>query len=176
MLGHSRDDWQQIAQRLADARLTTLAIDLPGAVPPGDSETLAGWSGDVRAAINFLASRAETKPGAIGVLGASLGASLGTIAAAADPQVRSLLLVSPVTDYRGLRIEAALREFGARPAYLIASRQDSFSARSSRDLAKNPSGPREVRISDVAGNGTALLTRDPDLVTAVIEWFQRTLG
>ncbi len=176
MLGHSRDDWQAIGQRMADARITTLAIDLPAAVAPGDPTLLNGWSDDVRGAVAFLASRSDTRPGAVGVLGASLGASLAVLAAASDPQVRSLALVSPTTDYRGLRIEGPLRQFGARPAYLVASRLDSYAARSARELAKNGPGPREVQIAEFPGSGTVLLTREPDLVRLVIEWFQRTLG
>ncbi len=176
MLGHSRDDWQAIAQRLADARITTLAIDLPGPSLPGDPGGLASWSDEVRGAVGFLTARSETRPGAVGVLGAALGASLAVIAAASDPRIRSLALISPTSDYRGLRIDNALRQFGARPAYLVASRQDPYSARSVRELAKNPPGIREVQMAEVAASGTFLLTREPDLVRLVIEWFQRTLG
>jgi pimeloyl-ACP methyl ester carboxylesterase len=176
MLGHSRNDWEAIAERLADARITTLAIDLPGSVVPDDPAVLARWSDDVRGAVSFLAGRAETKPGAVGVLGAALGASLAVVAAASDPQVRSLALISPTSDYRGLRIDNALRQYGARPAYMVASRQDPYAARSVRELAKNAPGIREVQMAEVAANGTTLLGREPDLVRLVIEWFQRTLG
>ncbi len=176
MLGHSRDDWQAVAERLADARITTLAIDLPAAVVPGDPGALASWSDDVRGAVSYIVARPETKAGAVGVLGASLGASLAVLAAAGDPQVRSLALISPTSEYRGLRIDNVLRQFGARPVYMVASRQDPYAARSVRELAKNPPGPREIQMAEVAANGTVLLTREPDLVRLVIEWFQRTLG
>jgi dienelactone hydrolase len=176
MLGHSRDDWQAVAQRLADARITTLAIDLPGAVVPDDPRVLAGWSEDVRGAALYLAARPETKLGGIGVMGASLGASLAVVAAAGDQQIRSLALISPTVEYRGLRIDNALRQYGARPAYLVASSMDPYAARSVRDLAKNPPGIREVQMAEVPANGTVLLAREPDLVRLVIEWFQRTLG
>jgi len=176
MLGHSRDDWQAVAQRLADARITTLAIDLPGAVAPDDPAVLAAWSDDIRGALSYLAARPETRPGALGVLGAALGASLAVVAAATDSQVRSLALVSPTSENRGLRIENALRQFGSRPAYLVASRLDPYAARSVKELAKNPPGIREVQMAEAAASGTVLLAREPDLVRLVIEWFQRTLG
>lgn len=176
MLGHSRQDWQEIGQQMADARITTLAIDLPAAVVPGDPGVLSGWADEVRGAVAYLVTTGEARPGGVGIMGAALGASLAAVAAAGSPQVGSLVLVSPVLDYRGLRIENAMRQYGARPAYLMASRQDPYAARSARDLAKNPPGVREVLIADVPASGTVLLEREPDLVRLAIEWFHRTLG
>jgi hypothetical protein len=40
MLGRSRDDWQVVGQRLAEANITALAIDLPGVALP---EILSLW-------------------------------------------------------------------------------------------------------------------------------------
>jgi dienelactone hydrolase len=145
MLGRPKDDWDAVGQRLAEANILAVAIDLPGQSDPGDSRVLGGWSGDVSAAIAYLNSRADVRPGAIGVAGASLGASLGALAAAGDPAVRSLALVSPSLDYRGVRIESAMKQYGARPAFLIASTRDAYAARSARELAKDPPGVRETR-------------------------------
>ena len=41
--------------------------------------------------------------------------------AAADPGVASLALLSPSLDYRGVRIEAAMRKLGARPVLMVVS-------------------------------------------------------
>ena len=41
MLGRPKDDWQSVAQRLADANITALAIDLPGLNLPSDQVALA---------------------------------------------------------------------------------------------------------------------------------------
>jgi dienelactone hydrolase len=176
MLGRPKEDWDAVGQRLADANILALAIDLGSLSEPGDSKVLAGWSGDVRAAVAYLSSRPDVRPSAIGVAGASLGASLGAIAAAGDPSVRSLVLISPALDYRGLRIEAAMKQYGARPALLIASAHDPYAARSVRELAKDTAGRRETRFSDITAHGTVLLARDGDTVRALIEWFQGTLG
>ena len=176
MLGRSKDDWDAVGQRLADANILALAIDLPGLGDAGDSLALAGWSSDVRAAVAYLSSRTDVRAGSIGVAGASLGASLGAIAAAAEPSVRSLALISPSIDYRGVRIDAAMKQYGGRPALLVASSRDPYAARSARELSRDPPGLREVRFSDVPAHGTVLLARDGELVRVLVEWFQRTLG
>ena len=124
----------------------------------------------------YLAARADVRAGAIGVAGASLGANLAAMAAADNPLIRSIALVSVSLDYRGLRIEGAMRQLGSRPALLMASLKDPYAARSARELAKDAPGPRETHWSDTAAHGTMLLSEQPDLVRALVEWFQRTLG
>lgn len=174
MLGRSKDDWQSVTQRLAEANISSLAIDLPGASLPGDPAALAAWHTDIRAAVDHLSGRPDVR--VVGVAGASLGANLAVLAAAADPRVRSLALVSASLDYRGVRIETPLRQYGARPALLMASLRDPLAARTVRELTKEPPGPREARWADSPAHGMVLLAREPDLVRALVEWFQRTLG
>ena len=176
MLGQSRDSWEGVAQRLAEANIHALALDLPGQALPEDPRALAGWSAEVGAAAGYLFSRGDVRAGAIGVAGASLGANLAAVAAAGDSRIRSLALISPSLDYRGVRIEAPMRQYGDRPALLLASARDPYAARTVRELAKATAGLREVRWSETQAHGTVLLARDPDLVRALVEWFQRTLG
>ena len=105
----------------------------------------------------------------------SFAASL-LVAGAAAPGIASLALVSPSLEYRGVRIDSFLRQYGGRPALPMASLHDPYAARSVRTLAQDTSGPREVRWSSIAAHGTLLLSLDQDLVGALVEWFQRTLG
>jgi dienelactone hydrolase len=176
MLGRPKDDWQAVGQRLSEANITALAIDLPASTLPDDPKNAAAWASDVRAALSFLASRPDVRGGALGVAGASLGGSLAAIAAAGDSRVRALVLVSPSSDYRGVRIESAMRQYGTRPALLLASAHDPYAARSARELAKDAPGPRELQWSETVAHGTVLLAQDADLVRVLVEWFQRMLG
>ena len=176
MLGGTKEDWEPVAQRLAEANIAALAIELPGTSLPDDPAALPGWHRDVRAAVSYLAARGDVRPDAIGVAGASLGANLAALAAVAEPRVRALALVSPSLDYRGVRIEGAMRQYGARPALLMASLKDAYAARSVRELTKETAGPREARWAESRAHGLALLSSEPDLVRALVEWFRRTLG
>jgi hypothetical protein len=44
-----------------------------------------------------------------------------------------------------------------------------------RDMAAEPSGPREQHVVTVLAHGTVLLERDPDLGRALVDWLRRSL-
>jgi alpha-beta hydrolase superfamily lysophospholipase len=183
MLTRSRDDWQGVANRLADSGIHALAIDFRGhggssAAPPApDGEP--DWSRmalDVKAASAFLTARPDLVRGAsLGIAGASLGANVAVIAASSDLAIKSLALLSPGIEYRSLRADVPMRKYGMRPALLVAGTNDSYAMRSVKELAKLGAGTREIRALDSAGHGSTMLTRDPDLALALVDWFRRTL-
>lgn len=181
MLHRTRRDWELLAQRLASDGIGALAIDLRGHGESGG--TIAGGEHadytplvlDVKAARRFLAQRADVVQARIGVAGASIGANIAVLEASADAGVASLALLSPSLDYRGLRIEAAFRKVGGRPVLLVASDDDPYALRSSRELQKGGGGVRELLVLKQAGHGAAMLARDPDLGRSLVDWFRRTL-
>ena len=179
MLGRSRRDWDEFGPRLAAAGIGALAIDLRGHGdsahgPVAEASSYAAMVQDLAAARRFLAARGEVVPSRIGILGASIGANLAVLAAASDPAVASLALLSPSLDYRGLRIEAAARKYGNRPMLLVWSDDDAYARRSVADLQKTGS-PRELVQLSGAGHGTNMLRRSPDLEYSLLDWFRRTL-
>jgi dienelactone hydrolase len=183
MLHRTRRDFEPLAHRLASEGIGALAIDLRGhgessgsAVPDGGAEggRYSAMVAEVRAARRFLASRADVYPSRIGIAGASIGANLAALAAASDPAFAAIALLSPSLDYRGLRIETPMRKL-ARPALLVASDDDPYAARSARELQRAGGGARELIVVHQAGHGTAMLSRDADLVRTLVDWFRRTL-
>jgi alpha-beta hydrolase superfamily lysophospholipase len=177
MLQKSRRDWDFLASRLAGEGIGALAFDLRGhGESSGGGGDYAAMVQDVRAARRFLAGRSDVTPSRIAIAGASIGANLAALAAADDPTIVSLVLLSPSLDYRGLRIEAAVRKYGARPVLLVVSDDDGYATRSARDLQKAGGGIRETMVLSRAGHGTTMLLRDPDLSRRLVEWFRRTLS
>lgn len=181
MQTRSREDWQSLAGRLADAGFAALALDFRGhgasdPPPPGaDSQDLSRLAQDVKAARAYLASRSDVAQGRVGIAGASIGANVAILYAAGEPTVRSIALLSAGLDYRGLRTESAMTKLGKRPALLVASEEDSYAANSARKLAKQEGGTRELRLLTGAGHGTVMLSRQADLAAALVDWFRRTL-
>jgi dienelactone hydrolase len=181
MLHRSRHDWDPVATRLAAEGIGALAFDLrghgesTGSLQEGDAPDYTALVRDVAAARRYLSSRPDVLQSRIGILGASIGANLAVLEAAADPGIASLALLSPSTDYRGLRIEPAMKKYGSRPALLVASDDDPYATRSSKDLQKAGGGIREIHQLSHAGHGTVMLARDADLARTLVDWFHRTL-
>jgi alpha-beta hydrolase superfamily lysophospholipase len=175
MLHRSRRDFEALALRLSSEGIGALAIDLRG---HGESQGVAGpdfapMVADVKAARRFLLGRSDVS-GRIGLLGASLGANLVALEAADDPGVTCLGLLSPSLDYRGLRIENAMRKYGTRPVLMVVSDDDPYATRSAHDLEKGTKN-REVLSLTGAGHGSTMLEHDASLIGSLVDWFRRTL-
>ncbi|MGE5198125.1 MAG: dienelactone hydrolase family protein [Rhodospirillaceae bacterium] len=181
MLGRTHRDWDGTAAKFVEAGIAVLAVDyrhVPLPEPDAADVVKSPYAAlvlDAEAARAYLAARPEIDPARIGMAGASLGANVAVLAAANDPSVRSLALLSVSLDYRGLRLEQALTRFASRPALLVASSEDPFALRSARQAVAMGDGARELRVLSGAGHGTVMLARDPDLGTALVDWFIRTL-
>jgi dienelactone hydrolase len=181
MLHKSRRDWEPVASRLASEGIGALTLDLrghgesSGTVPEGDAADYSVLIRDLIAARRYVATRSDVQPSRIGIAGASIGANLAVLESSADGAVASLALLSPTADYRGLRIDAAMKKYGTRPVLLIASDDDAYSMRSVKELQKAGGGTREVLILNHAGHGTVMLGHDPDLARTLVDWFRRTL-
>jgi pimeloyl-ACP methyl ester carboxylesterase len=176
MLGRSKDEWAAVATRLQEAGATVLAMDLRGhGGSGGDGATFGPMSADVRTAVEWLTARGGVRPGALAIVGASLGATLAVMAATDLPSVRAVGLISPSLDYRGLRLDAtAIKKLGSKAVWLVASTEDPYALRTIRELAGS-NGVREQRLSAIRAHGTALFSADPDLTPALVDWLRRTL-
>ena len=179
MLTRSHADWDLTAEALSVSGFGVLALDLRGhGASDGNSAALGSMQQDVQAGVDWLKARSDVLSSRIGIAGASLGASLAVLVASIDPTVRSIALLSPASEYRSVRCEAAMRRFAERSGavMLVASTGDPYALRSAHHFEAMVTGARDLRVVDgTNAHGTTLLSVRPELIGSLVDWFRRSL-
>ncbi|HZN56416.1 MAG TPA: alpha/beta hydrolase [Candidatus Polarisedimenticolaceae bacterium] len=114
-----RRHWLPLAAAVHDAGFAQLLFDFTGrGESDGEVITLGLHEArDLRAALDFLAARAEVDPLRLALAGRSMGAVAAIYEAADDARVKALVLDSPYADFPAL-IDRALAERHV-PAFLV---------------------------------------------------------
>jgi pimeloyl-ACP methyl ester carboxylesterase len=184
MLRRQRQDWETLARDAVQAGFVVLTIDLRGHgqstkcgsrtinMKDFSNVDFAAMMEDVRSAVNFVKKEATVDTNCISLIGASIGANLALRYAAADTTIRSVVLLSPGLEYRGLTTEAAMKAYGNRPALLIAARDDDYSSDSVQKLAMIALGPAKQQLYDNAGHGTFMFEAEPGFGKLILDWLK----
>lgn len=177
MAGRSAADWDYLSDKLAQKDFQVIAPDLRGhgASTVGGRELTnddyLAMVKDVAASIAWLRSQGVQQ---VSCAGATLGANLCLRAAAEDPGVVNLVLLSPGLNYKGVTSGDALKAYGDRPVLFIASEEDQYAAKSSQMLSEAATGQKHFELLEQAGNGNKMLNRDPGLEGVIFSWLLGT--
>lgn len=184
--GQDRRAWEPFARRAQQEGYLCLAFDLRG---HGESlrkgaDTLSyrrftteDWRAvgeDIRAAQQAIVE-AGADPDNLALVGASIGANLALQYAVDHPGIQALVLLSPGLDYRGIKTESAIAAYGMRPALLMTSEGDSYSAATCATLKARAAGFCEVRTYPGSAHGTDILAASPNALEQVFTWLKPIL-
>jgi alpha-beta hydrolase superfamily lysophospholipase len=177
MLGSNRGAWSDFVPRLVKAGCAVLALGLRG---HGDTGGASDWTqapDDVLRAWQYLAQRPEVDGDNTAVVGASIGANLALTTGAAEPRVKTVVLLSPGLDYRGVTTADAMAAYDDRPVLIVASGEDNYAADSSRTLSDLAvSQDVQLQMYDGAGHGTNMFRPQPALADLILGWLGRHLA
>ncbi len=188
-LGKDRRSWNVLIPNLLKEKYVVLAIDLRG---HGDSTTFDGkpyfysdfsnsdyalMIEDVRSAVEYLKSRGEVRADRIGIIGASIGANLALQYASEDRNVRTVILLSPGENYRGLEILPFLEAYSRRALLIVVSEKDTYSLVSSQKLKEHAvqASPCKLKIYPGGLHGTDLMNISNGLPSIIVAWLQNHL-
>lgn len=189
-LGSDRGEWAVLERRLAKNGYGWLSADFRGhggslecSGFPADYRTFspAGWkelSADIAAASDFLKSRKIPQKRTV-LCGASIGANLSLKAAAEGLRPAGIALLSPGLSYAGIEAEAFLKDEGAVPLLIAASRNDPYAWKSSERLAAQArSGDMQVVFkAGPGGHGANMLSESkPALLDFILDWAKHLPG
>jgi len=174
MNGRTRDDWDDFARQLAGSGYTALAIDMRGHGDTGGGRDWDLAAEDLQSVWAAFTGREDIQGSQTAIIGASIGANMALVTAAAEPAVKSVALLSPGRDYFGVTTEDRIIEYGSRPIMIVASEEDTEAAASSRALHELATDEASLITYEGAGHGTNMLENEPELAGRLIDWLDQT--
>jgi len=144
-----RHSYDEFAKRLNAKGFNVLSIDGRGfgesvktadgkaVEPERTDDAVKGMLGDVGAAFDFLSRQKNVDPSQVAIVGASYGSSLAIIYAADNPKLKAVALLSPGLNYFGnMATEPAVRKYGDRDLFVVASKGDTESFEAAENFEK----------------------------------------
>ena len=172
MLGGTKETMADLASFLHPAGYKCLAID-----PRGHGRSQQNWqsftsrdfiniSNDIRAAKDYLSAHGSKK---VSIIGASIGANLALAYTVTDSEVRTIVMISPGLDYRGVKTTLAAQEM-RRPFLIVVSKEDDYSYKSSVQIDRL-SGSEETKLDVFEGLGHGIeMFKDRKILRIIREW------
>jgi alpha-beta hydrolase superfamily lysophospholipase len=111
----------------------------------------------------------------IAVVGAELGGNAGLLYAVDEPRVRFTALISPGLEYNGLQIGKAIIDYGERPLFMAAAKQDIYSMESLDLLSDVIPRVLDAAVFDTYRYGNALVDTEPQLVRMLTDRLRKYL-
>jgi len=177
MLSRTRSDWEPFALELQAKGYKVIAIDLRG-----HGQSNLNWQSftskdfnkmieDVRAAKNFLNAKGAR---VIAIIGASVGANIALSYAAIDSEIKTVVMLSPGLDYRGVKTEQNMKEY-IKPVLIVASSEDSYAAQSSQQLHLSvPAKNSKLEMFKDVGHGTQMF-KEKKLSPLILSWLSKNM-
>lgn len=168
-------DWYGLASEIArSGRASALTFDFRGyGASDGRRSTGRGLVTDVLSAVAFAHARGYRS---IVLIGASMGAAAGIIAASEDASITGVIALSPVAHFGGMNVIRAVQD-RQPPLVLMAAEGDVSAVDSMRQVeAAAHLPPSDVRIYPGDSHGAAMLTSSiAPLVTRHIATLLQTM-
>ncbi len=184
MMPTTKESWLNLAEEFANQGYESIAIDLRG---HGESDK--GPDGylsfsdsqhqksilDLEAAANYLIQNRGATPDKISFIGASIGANLSLQYISEHPEFKTVILLSPGLNYRGIKTEPLVKNFRAgQKVFFVSSQDDGENAEENQKLYESvPAGiEKEIEIYKAAGHGTTILENESGLKNLILEFFR----
>jgi dienelactone hydrolase len=182
--GGSRAQWANLIPDLRQAGYAVLAPDLrsfgestvilrDGSEESYRLENLDDMLLDVAAAIEYLETGSKVEAGAIGVVGASVGANLAYVASGAFPEVRATVSMSPnASPQGGVLLGRDISGFEPRSVLFMS---DEAEAGDAEALAQNVAEPVDVIVYEGGTAHGVQLLDNPAVKPDILGWLAANL-
>jgi pimeloyl-ACP methyl ester carboxylesterase len=167
--GGRRGDLAEVALRLQKQGFAVLAIDLRAhgdsvgpAMKPwsemSESERAGTWTfalRDIEAGARFLHSQPNVHGASLSLLGDRAGCTLVTRRAARDENVRSLVLLDPLSEQFGFDLQKDIESLGGLPTFIAVTKEEQRQAETLAKSGEDASGSDFIEIAIFKGVTTS---------------------
>ncbi|MCL6577275.1 alpha/beta fold hydrolase [Kyrpidia sp.] len=158
VLAHQSDanmcQWLRYAIVLAEQGYRVVAFDFAGfgASSPTDSKT---YLEDIRTAVTYLRERGTPR---VAVIGASMGATMSIVAAAAiTPPLDAVVAISPPSTFDGVNAERAAVELKSPALYIAGESDGDYEVYAEEINEATPESLRSLLVVDSPEHGVKLV-------------------
>jgi esterase/lipase len=173
-----KSEWTFFANELNQKGYAVVALDFRGHGESTRNGRAITWQSftnadfndmtkDVSAARDWLTNKGYDE---YAIVGASIGANTALNYAVNDSAVKTIVLLSPGLEFKGIVTNQTIRNF-TKPIFIVASNEDTYSARSATILYESTAGKKEIKLYDGAGHGVAMFART-DLDRLILNWLK----
>jgi pimeloyl-ACP methyl ester carboxylesterase len=183
MMPSTKESYKDFAQRLNNAEIGVLAVDLRG---HGESDKgPAGYEKfsddehqksieDVKAGINFQKTEGHVP---LFVGGASIGANLALQILAESDFVTKAILLSPGLNYKGIEsLPLAEKIDPEKAVYIVAAKDDSrtlgTAAEQGQQIFNVLNCRKQTQIFETGSHGTNMLDAHPEFMDDLVNWLK----
>ncbi len=189
-LGYSSTDWGNLISDLNNAGYAVIAMDLRG-----HGKSIFNGNFQKRPWIYFKTKAYQKLPSDaililnqaqkqskkvdlshLAIVGADIGANTAVLVAKQLPKKpKTLVLISPTTNFKGLYIPIAMVEMGSIPVLSMVSKKDSYCMQEQQKLSKYAQGGFYAKNYPQGGMGMMMLKSNPTMAQDITEWIIRYL-
>ncbi len=168
--------WENFARAAQEMGYAVVAPDLRGHGQSGGEKTFdKTMDNDVDAALGLLKTSPGVNGNRIGIVGASLGASLALRGGVRHPEIKSVILLSPGMSMWQIDITEAIIDYGPRPLLLVASQEDAYAAGTVKTLNEKALGYHQLQMYPGTEHGTKMIAPHPELIPLMLDWLKKTI-
>lgn len=189
-LGSNRFVYEPLANELKEKNIASIALDVRGHRQSTTklsgkksfwqnyrNKTYEKYPTDIQEIINFAKENyVAIDANRVSVVGADINANAASIAAGKNPkEIKSLVLITPILEFKGLKPAQSLMNYGKHPVTIIVCENDIKNYKDAIILEKYAAGTVNFIKTKTGGTGDNILKLNPELNKTISTWLQNNI-
>ena len=133
------------------------------------NKTFQKYPDDIITVLDFIKDNfQQVDTNKTAIIAADISANSSILAA--NNKIKTLVLLSPCIDFKGIKTSVKLVDYGNHPILFIVSKKDKFGYYQSSELIKYAQGKKVLKVLDFGGMGDRIIKLNPSAKVVILQW------